>query len=119
MFKNSKSNGNQHILITNIHPEKIVRTPGTPGIRFRLHIVNKYQSLTIALKTPIPGVTWHVDPLLNLMVTIKKTYLIWQFVTNSLEVSFTKFARDVFRNPIFDPLLQELSFSKSSSNEEL
>ena len=49
-----------------------MRTPGTPGIKFRLHIVNKYQSLTIALKTPIPGVTGHVDPLLNLIVTIKK-----------------------------------------------
>ena len=58
--------------------------------------------LTGATKTYIPGVTGHVDALLNLTV-IKKTYLIGNLhVADSLEVSFAKFARAVFRNPIFD-----------------
>ena len=48
-----------------------------------------------------------VDPLLNLIVikehSHKKTYLISNLhLADSLEVNFTKFARAVFRNPIFD-----------------
>ena len=78
------------------------RTPGTPGTKSYAQIVNNYQSLTGATKTYIPGVTGHVDALLNLTV-IKKTYLIGNLhVADSLEVSFAKFARAVFRNPIFD-----------------
>ena len=78
------------------------RTAGTPGMKFLVQIVNNYQSLTIATKTHIPGVTGLVDPLLNLIV-IKKTYLISNLhIADSLEVSFKKFARVVFRNPIFD-----------------
>ena len=79
------------------------RTPGTlPVTKSYAQIVNNYQSLTGATKTYIPGVTGHVDALLNLTV-IKKTYLIGNLhVADSLEVSFAKFARAVFRNPIFD-----------------
>ena len=47
------------------------RTPGTPGTKSYAQIVNNYQSLTGATKTYIPGVTGHVDALLNLTV-IKK-----------------------------------------------
>ena len=78
------------------------RTPGTPEAKFLVQTVDNCQSLTVATKTYIPGVTGHVDPLLNLTV-IKKTYLIGNLhVADSLEVSFAKFARAVFRNPIFD-----------------
>ena len=79
-----------------------MQNEGSPGTKFHVQIVSNYQSLTVATKTYIPGVTGHVDPLLNLTV-IKKTYLIGNLhVADSLEVSFTKFARVVFRNPIFD-----------------
>ena len=65
-------------------------------------IVNYYQSLTGVTKTYIPGVTGHVDALLNLIV-IKKAYLIANLhVADSLEVNFAKFERAVFRNQIFD-----------------
>ena len=71
-------------------------------MKLRVQIVNNYQSLTIATKGFTPGVTWLVDPLLNVVV-IKKTYSISNLhVADSLDVSFTKFARAVFRNPIFD-----------------
>ena len=64
-------------------------------------MVNNYQSLTVVTKTYIPWVTRHVDPLLNLTVITK--YLIRNMpVANSLKVSFTKFARAIFRNPVFD-----------------
>ena len=70
-------------------------------MKFHVQIVNNYQSLTIATKTHILAVTWLVDSLLNLIVK-KKTYLISNFhEANSLKVSFTNFARAVFRNPIF------------------
>ena len=79
-----------------------MQNEGSPGTKFHVQIVSNYQSLTVATKTYIPGVTGHVDPLLNLTV-IKKTYLIGNLhVADSLEVSFAKFARAVFRNPIFD-----------------
>ena len=69
---------------------------------FCVQIVHNYQSLIIATKTHTPGITEHIDPLLNLIV-IKKSYLISNLhVANSLEISFTEFARAVFRNPIFD-----------------
>ena len=56
-------------------------TPGTPGTNSYAKIVNNYLNLTV----------------------LKKTYLIGNLhVANSLEVSFAKFARAVFRNPIFD-----------------
>ena len=48
------------------------RTHGTPGTKSHLQIVNNYQSLTVATKTYIPGVTGHVGPLLNLTVIKKK-----------------------------------------------
>ena len=48
------------------------RSPGTPGTKSHLQIVNNYQSLTVATKTYIPGVTGHVDPLLNLTVIKKR-----------------------------------------------
>ena len=47
------------------------RSPGTPGKKPYAQIINNYQSLTGATKTYIPGVTRHVDALLNLTV-IKK-----------------------------------------------
>ena len=51
-----------------------------------MQIVNNYQSLTIATKTHIPGVTERVEPLLNLTV-IKKTHLIGNLhVADSLVV---------------------------------
>ena len=80
------------------------RTPGAPGTKSHVQIVNNYQSLTVATKTYIPGVTGHVDSFLNLtVIKKKKTYLIGNLhVANSLEVSLTKFARAIFRNPIFD-----------------
>ena len=79
-----------------------MQNEGSPGTKFHVQIVSNYQSLTVATKTYIPGVTGHVDPLLNLTV-IKKTYLIGNLhVADSLEVSFTKFARAVFRNQTFD-----------------
>ena len=79
-----------------------MQNEGSPGTKFHVQIVSNYQSLTVATKTYIPGVTGHVDPLLNLTV-IKKTYLIGNLhVADSLEVSFTKFTRAVSRNPIFD-----------------
>ena len=84
------------------------RTSGTSETTSHVQIVSNYQSLTIATKTYIPEVTEHVDPLLNITV-IKKTYLIGNLhVADSLEVSFTKFARAVFRNPIFDLWLEKL-----------
>ena len=82
-----------------------MQNEGSPGTKFHVQIVSNYQSLTVATKTYIPGVTGHVDPLLNLTVIKKrkKTYLIGNLhVADSLEVNFTKFARAVFRNPIFD-----------------
>ena len=73
---------------------------GTPGTKPYEQIVNNYQSFTGATKTYIPGVTGHVDALLS---SHKKPYLIGNLhVADSLEVSFAKFARAVFRNPIFD-----------------
>ena len=54
------------------------RTPGTPGTKSYAQIVNNYQSLTGATKTYIPGVTGHVDALLNLTV-IKKNTFNWKF----------------------------------------
>ena len=78
-------------------------TPGTPGTKSYAQIVNNYQSLTDTIKTYIPGVTWHVDTHLNLTIIKKKTNLIGNVhVADSLEVSFEKFARAVFREPIFD-----------------
>ena len=71
-------------------------------MKLRVQIVNYYQSLTTATKTHIPGVTGLIDPLINLKV-IKKTYSVSNLhVAESLEVSFTTFARAVFRSPIFD-----------------
>ena len=53
-------------------------TPGTPGTKSYAQIVNNYQSLTDTIKTYIPGVTWHVDTLLNLTI-IKKNKFDWKF----------------------------------------
>ena len=53
-------------------------TPGTPGTKSYVQIVNNYQSLTDTIKTYIPGVTWHVDTLLNLTI-IKKNKFDWKF----------------------------------------
>ena len=79
------------------------RTPGPPGTKSYAQIVNNYQSLTGATKTYIPGVTGHVDTLLNLTVIKKKANLIGNLhVADLLEVSFARFARAVFRNPIFE-----------------
>ena len=50
---------------------------GTPGTKSYAKIVNNYQLLTGATKTYIPGVTGHVDALLNLTV-IKKIFN-WKF----------------------------------------
>ena len=84
------------------------RSPGTPGTKSYTQIVNNYQSLTGNTKTYIPGVTGHVDALLTLTV-IKEPYLIGNLhVGDSLEVSFGKFARAVFRNPIFDLRFEKL-----------
>ena len=54
------------------------KTPGTPGTKSYAQIVNNYQSLTDTIKTYIPGVTWHVDTLLNLTI-IKKNKFDWKF----------------------------------------
>ena len=79
------------------NPSCRCRTPGTPRTKFHMQIVNNYQSLTIATKTHIPGVTERVGPLLNLTV-IKKTHLIGNLhVADSLVVSFTKFENAVFK----------------------
>ena len=98
-----------HIKVYNKNnPSCRSRTPGTPGTKSHVQIVNNYQSLTITTKNHTPGVTGFVDLLLNL-IFIKKTYLIGNLqVANSLEVSFTKFARAVLRNPIFDFWLEKL-----------
>ena len=91
------------------NPSCRCRTPGTPRTKFHMQIVNNYQSLTIATKTHIPGVTERVGPLLNLTV-IKKTHLIGNLhVADSLVVSFTKFENAVFRNPVFDLWLEKLN----------
>ena len=74
-------------------------------MKSHVQIVNNYQSLTIATKTHLPGVTGLVDPqdTYIYLIVIKKAYLIGNLhKADSLEVSFTKFARAVFRNPIFD-----------------
>ena len=76
--------------------------PRTPGMMFRVQIVHNYQSLIMATKTHTPGVTGHIDPLLNLIVIKKYNLVSNMHVANSLEISFTEFARAVFRNPIFD-----------------
>ena len=41
------------------------RTPGTPGTKSYAQIVINHQSVTAARKTYIPGVTEHVDAILN------------------------------------------------------
>ena len=70
-------------------------------MKAHVQMVNNYQSLTVATETYVPWVTGHLDPLLNLTVITK--YLIRNMhVANSLKVSFTKFARAIFRNPVFD-----------------
>ena len=84
-----------------------IRDPWNPWTKSYAKIVNNYQLLTGATKTYIPGVTGHVDALLNLTV-IKKKLIGNLHVADSLEVSFAKFARAVFRNPIFDLWLEKL-----------
>ena len=95
------------------------RIPGTPGTKSYAQMVNNYQSLTVTTKTYIPGDTGHVDALLN--VTVIKKHLIGNLhEADSLEVSFAKFARAVFRNPIFDLWLEKLkgfTFPVSSANK--
>ena len=72
------------------------RTPGTPGTKSHVQIVNNYQSLTIATKTHIPGVTGCIDPLLNLIVI--KDIFNWQFARSRfLGVKFYKVCRGGFR----------------------
>ena len=46
----------------------------TPGTKSLVQIVNNYQSLTVATKTYIPGVTGQVDPLLNRTVIKKNIF---------------------------------------------
>ena len=90
------------IKVCNKNNEFQIQHPATPD-KSNVQIVNNYQSITIATKTHSPGVTGDVDPLLNLIAMKKKTYLIENLhVADSLEVSFAKFTRAVFRNPIFD-----------------
>ena len=72
------------------------RTPGTPGTKSHVQIVNNYQSLTIAKKTHIPGVTGRIDPLLNLIVI--KNIFNRQFARSRfLGVKFYKVCRGSFR----------------------
>ena len=52
-------------------------TPGTRGTKSYAKTVNNYQLFTGATKTYIPGVTGHVDALLNL--TVIKNIFNWKF----------------------------------------
>ena len=64
-------------MYNNNNPSCRSRTPGTPGTKSHVQIVNNYQSLTTATRTRTPGVAGHVDPLLNLIVI--KNIFNWQF----------------------------------------
>ena len=70
-------------------------------MKFPVQMVNNYQSLTI------PGVKRDVDLPLNLILIRKKSWQIIKHIVRKVhaadlsEVKFTKFARAVFRNPVF------------------
>ena len=87
------------------------RTPGTPEAKFLVQTVDNYQSLTVATKTYIPGVTWHVNPLLDLTV-INKDIFNWKFARS-------RFVGDKFLQNLQGqfPGIQFLIFDLKSSRD--
>ena len=90
------------------------RTPGTPGMTFHVQIVNKYQSSTIVNYSHSRG--YRARRSTSKSNSHKNTHLIGNLhVAVWLEVSFTKFARTVFRNSVFDLLFKMLKGFKLRS----
>ena len=90
------------------------RTPRTPGMTFHVQIVGKYQSLTIVNYSHSRG--YRTRRSTSKSNSHKNTHLIGNLhVADSLEVSFTKLARTVFRNPVFDLWLKMLKGLKLRS----
>ena len=93
-------------MYNNNNPSCRSGTFGTPGMKFHVQIVNDYHSLACYKESYSRGYGWPRSTCNS--NSHKNTHLIGNLhVADSLEVSLTKFARAVFRNPIFDFWLEK------------